>query len=209
MPKELAKELALFTVRGFKRGRVLEDVIERLGSADQSENSPEALQAKLAELTQQNQVLNQQLQEGQQIVGELQKKAEGKEMEVQSRMVIDREKIASEERRHEKDIQAQVYLGEMGIQAKQQGEAAKLQAQAEPKAEAENADPIAEVKEDIDVIAQAMTQVLDRLDQLTQFVTEEKPPKPVTVKRGSDGKVAAINDRPVVRDEAGRLAGLN
>lgn len=170
LPKELAKELALFGIRGFKKARILEDVIERLGAADQQQNSPEAMQAQVAKLTQELQLAQQQLQEGQQMMAELQKKAEGKELEVQSRMVIEREKIASQERMHEKDLQAGLVKDQMNVQAKQQTESQKLEQQAQQseqeRSEKEEDTSMDDMREDIDTIAAAVANLMEKMDQV-------------------------------------------
>lgn len=110
LDKELAKELALFVIRGFKKGRQLEDIIERLGASDKEGNNPEQLQQEIAQLTQQNQQMGQQLQQGQQVLQDLQKQIESKQVEEQGKaeretqkqqadIIKQREKLESDERR--------------------------------------------------------------------------------------------------------------
>jgi hypothetical protein len=99
---ELAKELALFGIRGFKRSRQLEDVIERLGSQD---SDPAAMQAQLQQATQQVQQLQQQLQQGAQLLQEAQQAAEGKQMEIGAKSQIEMARLQSEDRRHSETMQ--------------------------------------------------------------------------------------------------------
>lgn len=98
MPKELAKELALFVVRGFRRGRQLEDVIERMGAEQQDPNNAQAIQEKLSQATQQVQQLQQQLEEGMKYVQELESKIQSKQVEEQSKTAREREQMQHEER---------------------------------------------------------------------------------------------------------------
>ena len=97
MPMELAKELALFMVRGFKRGRQLEDVLERIGANEQDPNSAEALRTQLADAQQQLNQAKQQLQEGAQYVKELEAKVQGKQVEETAKTQREREKMVHED----------------------------------------------------------------------------------------------------------------
>lgn len=92
---EMAKELALFGIRGFKHARQLEDVIERVGSEG---GDTQAVQEKLMQAQQQIQTLTQQLQQGQAMLQEATQKAEGKQAEIVAKTQIERERIQSEER---------------------------------------------------------------------------------------------------------------
>lgn len=72
VPLPIAKELALFAVRGFPVGRQLEDMLEELGGDEEQQIPPEIQQQlqqgmqQIQELTQQNQELQKQVQTNEQ-----------------------------------------------------------------------------------------------------------------------------------------------
>ena len=139
VPKELAKELGLFAVRGFKRGRQLEDVIERLGSEEG--NDPQAIQAENEQLKAQNQQLTQQMQQGMQYIQQLEQEVKANQADAQAKAQVEREKIAAttqtqaakaqqdaQSRVQVAEIQANTELQKSGIQADTQMAIADLNA---------------------------------------------------------------------------------
>ena len=128
VPKELAKELGLFAVRGFKRGRQLEDVIERLGSEEG--NDPQAVQAENEQLKAQNQQLTQQMQQGMQYVQQLEQEVKANQAEAQAKAQVEREKIAAttqtQAAKAQQDAQSRVQVAE--IQAGTEIQKAGIQA---------------------------------------------------------------------------------
>ena len=212
---ELAKELALFGIRGFKHSRQLEDVIERMGSQDQ--NDPAAMQAQIGQAQQQIQQLQQQLQQGGQMLQEAQKKAEGREMDAQVKMQTSQQQIMADREKNDAGIefereklaattQLELQKAAMQIEADDRRHLMTLQAQRDKNASDEsfrmkelarqNPDDLAlqadaesdgGIRESLAVIAAAAAAYI------------EKQGQPFIIRYGKDGRIAQIGDKPIVR----------
>jgi hypothetical protein len=135
VPKELAKELALFAIRGFKKARPLEDVIERLSGENQE--SPEAMKAQLDQATQQVQQMQQQIQQGTAYIQQLEQQVKGKQVEAQAKAQTETAKIASEERIAAMEDSTKKYVAELVAKvdlliANMSAQAAQAKVEAQP-----------------------------------------------------------------------------
>lgn len=115
VPKELAKELALFGIRGFKKARPLEDVIERLSGENQE--NPDAIKMQLEQANQQIQQMQQQMQQGAQMIQQLESEAKGKQAEIQEKSAVEREKIQAESIRHVQSLDNARQIEAMKLEA--------------------------------------------------------------------------------------------
>jgi hypothetical protein len=110
VPIEVAKELLLFGVRGFKVGRSLEETLDNLGGDEeqqqedprigvirqQAEQAINAMQAQLAELQQQNQQAVSQVERLELQVQNKGQEAQAKQADSNNKVVLEREKIQAD-----------------------------------------------------------------------------------------------------------------
>jgi len=205
---EMAKELALFGIRGFKHSRQLEDVIERLGS---QENDPSQLKSQLQQAQQQIQQLQQQLQQGSAMLQEVQKKAEGKEMEISAKAQSDSARLDAEDRRHAIDIQndREKFAAEMQFKYEQEKRnAASVDREFEHKRQV---DGLSAGGETLNTFAQALASITEMLSGTTQVLSEivEKIRAPKPVVYDKDGRIVSVGDRQVIRGADGKVELLN
>lgn len=215
IPPEVAKELALFGIRGFKHSRQLEDVIERIGSQDS--NDPSALQAQLAQAQAEVQQLQMQLQQGSGMLQELQQQAEGKQAELQIKQQSEQSKLQADLMRDQsrleferEKLQFEKEKFQLEIQLKQ----ADLELQnAQRELTAQNTDREFQFKRESEGLSD-VTNIDDlaaRLDEVTAVLTvianKLTEPKPFTY--DEMGRISAVGDRVVERDPSGNITSLN
>lgn len=214
IPKEVAKELALFGIRGFKNARQLEDMLERLGAEDQ--NDPAVIKSQLEQAKQQIQMLQAQLQEGAGMLQQLQQQADGKQAEVQAKqqteqgklqasVMTDQAKLEFEREKFAMQMQleqARLQLEQSRFQLEQvntqltaqssEREFALKQEAAKPKAENDES-----IRQAVENISEALAMIITKMNE----------PKPFTY--DAQGRIAAVGDRQVIRDGSGRIQTLN
>lgn len=110
VPIEVARELLLFGVRGFKVGRTLEDTLESLGGEQDENNGPNP---EMMQMQQQMQQMQQQAQEAinqlQQQIGDLQQQLEAAQAQAQDKseslaLEADKANVARQHKDRELDL---------------------------------------------------------------------------------------------------------
>ena len=210
---ELAKELALFGIRGFKRSRQLEDVIERLGSQD---GDPAQAQAQLQQAQQQIQQLQMQLQQGGQMLQEAMQKADGKQMEIGAKAHSEQARLVAEDRKTTMQIEAEDRRHAMTLQQDREKFDAEMSLKyAQHQTAAQGADREYNHKREVEGMSMEGGETMNMISQTFENIAlvlnalVDKINAPKTVTYDGSGRVSSIGDRQVIRGTDGKVELLN